>query len=434
MYNILYFPTRYYPAISGAEFYIQSIAEIFYLKYDYEVNIFTSTAIDFKALREPNGRIINLGEKYYERVNNLKITRFPVNYDLSLEDKLKNIKNITSYQELEISDECLIEYLKNGPYLENLLKELTHTNKISFDLIHSCFYPYFNLILILMLGKLTNKPTICTPFFHFSNPRYLNNLYFEPLQKFDKIIACTHLEKKILHEKLGIPEEKLEVISMGVNYKKFTLPKKQNPKRFNFKQKYFKPNEKKYKMVLFCGYKNYEKGAISILKAIPHILKKIRKVYFVFIGPPTLAFNRELSKIQKTIDSRVINLTPDNLKGYYDEKKIAAFNETDIFLMPSRSDAYGIAFLEAWASSKPVIGANIGATPEVVRNNIDGLLVEFDDHIDIANKVIKLLKNKRLNKSLGSEGKEKVQKNLSWDVIAKKTHEMYQQVILRQGE
>ena len=434
MRNILYFPTRYYPAISGAEFYIQSIAEIFYLKYKYDVTIFTSTAIDFKGLREPNGRIINLGEKYYERVNNLKITRFPVNYDLSLEDKLKNVKNITSYQELEISDECLIEYLKNGPYLENLLKELTHTIKISFDLIHSCFYPYFNLILTLMLGKLTNKPTICTPFFHFSNPRYLNNLYFEPLQKFDKIIACTHLEKKILHEKLGIPEEKLEVISMGVDYKKFTFPKKQNPKRFNFKQKYFKPNEKKYKMVLFCGYKNYEKGALSILKAIPQVIKKFRKVYFVFIGPSTLAFNRELSKIQKMIDPRVINLTPDNLKGYYDEKKIAAFNETDIFLMPSRSDAYGIAFLEAWASRKPVIGANIGATPEVIRDNLDGLLVEFDDHIDIANKVIKLLKNKRLNKSLGSEGKEKVQKNLSWDVIAKKTHEVYQQLILRQGE
>jgi glycosyltransferase involved in cell wall biosynthesis len=254
------------------------------------------------------------------------------------------------------------------------------------------------------------------------------------LQKFDKLIACTHLEKRFLHEKLGIPEEKIEVISMGVDYKKFNLPQKQSVKRFSFKQKYFKPNEKNYKMVLFCGYKNYEKGAISILKAIPYILKKNRKVYFVFIGPSTLAYNRELSKLQKTADPRVINLTPDNLKGYYDIKKIAAFKETDVFLMPSRSDAYGIAFLEAWASGKPVIGANIGATPEVIRDKIDGVLVEFDDHIDIANKVIMLLKKKRLNKSLGSQGKDKVQENLSWDVITKKTHEMYQQLILLQGE
>ncbi len=434
MPNILYFPTRYYPAISGAEFYIQSIAEILYLKYNYRVNVYTSTAIDFKGLREPNGRIIKNGDKYYERVNNLKITRFPVKYNVSLDDKIKLIKKIRSYTDLELTDECLTEYLRNGPYLEDFLEGLAHPSKITLDLIHTSFFPYFNTILTLMLGKLTNKPTVCTPFFHFSNPRYLNKNLFEPLQKFDRIIACTHLEKKILGEKLGIPEKKIKVISMGVDYKKFILPRKHTPKRFKFKQKYFKPNEKNYRMVLFCGYKNYEKGAISILKAIPYILKKYRKVYFVFIGPPTLAFNRELSKIQKTIEPRVINLTPDNLKGYYDVKKIAAFNETDVFLMPSRSDAYGIAFLEAWASGKPVIGANIGATPEVIRDKIDGLLVGFDDYVDIADKVVMLLKKKRLSKNLGLEGRNKVQKNFSWDMIAEKTHETYQELFLKQGE
>jgi len=432
--HILYFPTRYFPAISGAEFYIQSMAEILNLKYTYDIQVYTSTAIDFKALREPSGRSIKLGEKYYDNVNNLKITRFPVKYNVSLEEKLKLIKKEVSYEDLELSDECLIEYLRNGPYLENFLEKIAPPIKISFDLVHTTFFPYFNTILTLMLGKLTNKPTVCTPFFHFSNPRYLNKNYFEALQKFDKIIACTHLEKKILKEKLSIPEEKIKVIPMGVDYKKFELPKKLTPKRFNFKQKYFKPNEKNHRMVLFCGYKNYEKGAVSILKAIPYILKKFRKVYFVFIGPPTIAFNRELSKIQKAIHPRVINLTPDNLTGYYDVKKIAAFNETDVFLMPSRSDAYGIAFLEAWASGKPVIGANIGATPEVIRDKVDGLLVEFDDYIDIAEKVVLLLKKKRLSKNLGIEGRNKVQEHLSWDIIVKKTHETYQELILKQGE
>lgn len=410
------------------------MAEILNFKYTYDIQVYTSTAIDFKALREPSGRSIKLGEKYYDNVNNLKITRFPVKYNVSLEEKLKLIKKEVSYEDLELSDECLIEYLRNGPYLENFLEKIARPIKISFDLVHTTFFPYFNTILTLMLGKLTNKPTVCTPFFHFSNPRYLNKNYFEALQKFDKIIACTHLEKKILKEKLSIPEEKIKVIPMGVDYKKFELPKKLTPKRFNFKQKYFKPNEKNHRMVLFCGYKNYEKGAVSILKAIPYILKKFRKVYFVFIGPPTIAFNRELSKIQKAIHPRVINLTPDNLTGYYDVKKIAAFNETDVFLMPSRSDAYGIAFLEAWASGKPVIGANIGATPEVIRDKVDGLLVEFDDYIDIAEKVVLLLKKKRLSKNLGIEGRNKVQEHLSWDIIAKKTHETYQELILKQGE
>ena len=216
---------------------------------------------------------------------------------------------------------------------------------------------------------------------------------------------------------------------MGVNFKKFSHSPKQIDNKFQFKRKYFRPNETNFKMVLFCGYKNFEKGATSILKAIPIILKKFPNVYFVFIGPSTIAFNRELSKIRKKITTRIINLTPDNLNGYYDPKKIAAFRETDIFLMPSRSDAYGIAYLEAWASGKPVIGANIGATPEVIRNNLDGLLVEFDNYEDIANKVVTLLKNESLSNQLGQEGKRKVLKRLSWDDVAKKTHQVYMDLI-----
>ena len=117
------------------------------------------------------------------------------------------------------------------------------------------------------------------------------------------------------------------------------------------------------------------------------------------------------------------------MKGYYDPKKISAFNETDLFLMPSRSDAYGIAFLEAWASRKPVIGSRIGATPDVINDGIDGMLVKFDDVDDISNAVIKLLKNKNLRKKLGKAGYQKIQEFNSWEYIANCTNNLYQDVI-----
>jgi glycosyltransferase involved in cell wall biosynthesis len=218
---------------------------------------------------------------------------------------------------------------------------------------------------------------------------------------------------------------------MGVDYDKFKNSPPTSSNSVNFKQKFFNNNEKKYSLILFCGYKNYEKGALSILKSIPSILKKKRKVYFVFIGPSTIAFNQELSKISKLKNTRIINFTPDNLTGYFDQKKIAAFREADIYLMPSRSDAFGIAFLEAWAAGKPVIGARIGATPEVIKENIDGLLVEFDDPKDISKKVLILLKNKRLRKKLGKNGLIKVTRNYTWDKIAEKTQDLYQNLITK---
>jgi glycosyltransferase involved in cell wall biosynthesis len=230
-------------------------------------------------------------------------------------------------------------------------------------------------------------------------------------------------------EKHSISEKKIKIISMGVNFEKYNQSNESTSTEFRFKRKFFRPNEKDYKMVLFCGYKNFEKGALSVLKAIPKILKEFPKVYFVFIGPSTIAYNREISKLHKIIKPRIINLTPDNLNGYYDPKKIAAFKEANIFLMPSRSDAYGIAYLEAWASGKPVIGANIGATPEVIRNNVDGLLVEFNKYADIASKVVTLLKNEKLSSEMGQEGKRKVHENHSWYDVAEKTHQVYIELI-----
>jgi glycosyltransferase involved in cell wall biosynthesis len=422
--KILFFPTRFFPAISGAELYFQRLAEIFSSQYSLDVKILTSNAIDFRSLRSANGRIIEKTDKYYKSVNNLEIYRIAINYDLSLEEKLKKIQNLKEFRLLNINNDALRKFIKNGPFLENLDAFFTNNRFKNCEIIHATFYPYFNLILSLILAKQLDIPAICTPFFHFSNPRYLDPEMLIVLKAFDLIIACTEIEKKKLQNLLKINHNKIRVIPMGVDYDEFSYSKK-NDLKFNFKKHYFQKKEIKYKMILFCGYKNFEKGAISILKAIPKIINSFKKVYFVFIGPSTLAFNRELSKVRKMTHTRIINLSPDNLSGYLDKKKISAFRNCDIYLMPSRSDAFGISFLEAWAAGKPVIGARIGATPEVIRDGIDGLLVRFNDTNDICKAVITLLKSKKLRNKLGSVGKDRVLRYYTWERIAKKTNEVY---------
>ncbi|UCD02277.1 MAG: glycosyltransferase family 4 protein [Promethearchaeota archaeon] len=429
MNKILYLPTRYFPSISGAEFYFQRMAELLTTKYNYNIDIYTSNAIDFKALRNSSGRTITPDNKYFNQVNNLKLNRFPVNYGIPIKDILQKLKTIPAYRTLNLPDDSVVKFIQNGPYMGDLLDSLLKKSDLNYDLVHATFFPYFNLIMSLILGSFINKPKVCTPFFHFSNPRYLDNKLTEVLKKFDLLIACTNLEKNYLVQKFHIQPEKIRVIPMGVDYEKFEKGKITALKQFSFKQKFFKKKEKKYKLVLFCGYKNYEKGALTILRSIPYILKKMKKVYFAFIGPSTIAFNRELSKIQKLENARVINFTPGNLTGYFDKKKISAFNEADIYLMPSRSDAFGISFLEAWSAGKPVIGARIGATPEVIGENVDGMLVEFDNPEDIARKVISLLKSKRLREKYGLAGQLKVSQKYTWNIIAYKTHKTYKNLI-----
>ena len=429
MNKILYLPTRYFPSISGAEFYFQRIAEILTKKFNYNIDIYTSDAIDFKALRDPSGKIIDQKNRFYKKVNNIIIKRFSVNYSISNKEIMLKLKKIPFFNSLNLSDDCVKSIIKNGPYLEDLIDYFIQNQTQNYKLIHATFFPYFNLLISLIIGEYINVPKICTPFFHFSNPRYMDLKLIELLKKFDLLIACTNIEKKVLIENYKIPSKKIKVIPMGVDFKRFERVHKESYKNFYFKQNFFNKKEMKYKLVLFCGYKNYEKGAISILKAIPFILKKIKKVYFVFIGPSTKAFNITYSKIKKLYDARIINFTPDNLTGYYDKKKLTAFKEADLYLMPSRSDAFGISFLEAWAAGNPVVGARIGATPEVIEEKVDGLLVDFDNPVDIAQKVILLLKNKKMRKNLGSAGQLKVSQKYTWDIIAKQTHSTYQNLI-----
>jgi len=423
--TILYLPTRYFPAISGAELYIQRLAEIFKTDYKCDIDVFTSNALDFKALRDPKGKIIKETNKYFSNVNNVDVYRFPVSYKEDLRDLLQELKKTPILKSLQLSDEILCETLKNGPYLKEIVNKFLNYKQKDYDIIHTTFFPYFNLVIALLIGKILKKPVICTPFFHFSNPRYLNSNLITILRNFDMLIACTSIEKNYLIKNLNLTSSKIATIPMGVDYDKFILRKGS----FNFKDHYFSRKERNYKLILFCGYKNFEKGAISILKAIPYILENYPKVYFTFIGPSTTAFNREIVKTRKNTNARIINLSPDNLTGYFDKNKIAAFMESDLYLMPSRSDAYGIAFLEAWSAGKPVIGAKIGATPEVIQENIDGLLTEFDNPHNIADQVVKLLRNKKLRKRLGEQGKVKVETFHSWRNIANKTKNVYDDLI-----
>lgn len=425
--RIVFLPTRYFPSISGAEFYFQRLAEILTQKKCYEIDIYTSNAVDFKALRSKHGRVINKNNKYYDSVNKLEINRFPIDYCLSIETQIQKLHQIKSYNELNIPDISVKKFLKNGPYLPNLLGFLLNRTYKTYDLIHTTYFPYFNLIIALILGQKINRPTICTPFFHFSNPRYSDSDLSLILNKFDVLIACTNEEKKALIEKVDISPEKIRVVPMGVDYSVYNSFSEKSS--YSFKKKFFDTGDSQHKMVLFCGYKNYEKGAISILKAIPHILEELKNVYFVFIGPSTKAFDIELSKVRNETNASILNFTPDNLTGYFDKKKISAFNEANVVAMPSRSDAFGIVYLEAWASETPVIGANIGATPEVINDGNDGLLVEFDNPSDIAEKILTLLQNQKLNNRMAENGRKKVKSELTWQKIAIKTSKIYQNLI-----
>lgn len=95
-------------------------------------------------------------------------------------------------------------------------------------------------------------------------------------------------------------------------------------------------------------------------------------------------------------------------------------NMIDIFCAVSLSESFGVAVLESSACGKPVIVSNVGGLPEVVDNAKTGFIVESKNIDQLAEAMIKLIKNQNLRTEMGSNGREKVINEYEWNSCVKK--------------
>jgi glycosyltransferase involved in cell wall biosynthesis len=90
----------------------------------------------------------------------------------------------------------------------------------------------------------------------------------------------------------------------------------------------------------------------------------------------------------------------------------------DVFCLPSMHETFGIVFLEAMAAGKPVVAVNGAATPEVVRNGTDGVLVGPDD-AELADAVCALLSDAAMRETMGQNGRNRVSAEFDWKNAAR---------------
>lgn len=422
---IIHIPQKY--SLSGSEHYFKRLSQEL-LKLEHDVEIFTSVAKDFNGLRNPSEK--DFKPKILTE-NGLKVHRFPVQQltDRNLlklfsklfdNDELQRLfSGITLKHGMEIPLGSIFSYLENGPITPELYKAVLRRRK-EVRVIHATACPYANILTGLLLARACDALSVCTPFYHFENPRYLNLGLYAILREYDLILSNSLAETQFLTETARVPKEKIKQIHMGVDLNQY-----ERAKTSWFYNKYPVVGP----MVLFCGHKNYEKGALSILDSIPFVTKQVPDVKFVFIGPSTTAFNRKKAKLkdfsENIINIGVLNIRKDSIH-YESTLKRGAFAAADIYAMPSRSEAYGICFLEAWGTKTPVISSDFGAMHSVVRDGVDGYRVPFADPRALAEKIIFLLQNPQIRSSMGKKGYEKIKhEDLTWKGVAKKIEQLY---------
>lgn len=227
----------------------------------------------------------------------------------------------------------------------------------------------------------------------------------------DKIIAVSHLTRNIIITRYGIAGEKVEVVYNGVE--------NNGGNGANISRVGITNNEK---IVLFLGRITMQKGPEYFLQAAKKVLDIIDNVKFVMAGSGDMMKRTVEMAAEMGIGHKV--LFTGFLRGN-DVQKV--YEMADLYVMPSVSEPFGIAPLEALNHDVPVLISKQSGVSEVLTHV---LKVDFWDTDEMANKIAAVLKYPPLQMTLREHGNFEVRK-LRWKDAAETCARIYSEVVLR---
>ena len=198
-------------------------------------------------------------------------------------------------------------------------------------------------------------------------------------------------------------------------YPAFTVNSK--PKSFNKKDPLLR--------LLFVGTVYERKGVEFLIKAINLIDEK--KFFLDLVGSKTVA-PKYVEYIESLINEFCL---ADKVKfhGHVINSMLCKlYSEADIFIMPSLWEGYGMAIIEAHYNKLPVIASNVGGITEIVKDGINGYLVEPRDFHMLSNRIKTLGENIELRHSMGKNGYDMIDTNYSWEVAGERFYKIINQI------
>lgn len=354
------------------------------------------------------------GLKEFEVIGGVKIYRFRY-----ASDKYERIAYKNNMHELVMKNALnKLIFLK---LIRNFYKKIVEiAKKEKIDVIHANWWVPCGIAAYLA-SKKTKAPYIVTT--HGTDVFILRKFKFfsffarKIFKNAARINAVSNYVAGIVIDLLKINKNKISVFPMPFDRNKFYPVKKGRNKT--------KTIFTIGKLVKRKGV-NYLVDACSILKD-----KKIDfKLIIVGKGPEEESLKEQIKNLALEKNITLIPSVPHKeLVNYY--------NDADVFVLASVTDwkgeteAFGVVFAEALACKTPVIGTRTGGIPDVVIDNKTGLLVDEKDPKQLADALIRILKNEKLAKKLADQGYKYVHDNFTAERIAKKTIKIYREVVGR---
>ena len=302
----------------------------------------------------------------------------------------------------------------SGKYGKDLLEEVAKYAVVAmqvakdqdFDVIHA--HDWLTFPAAIMAKEISGKPLVvhvhATEFDRSGD--HVNQEVYElerrGVEAADRVVCVSRLTRRILIDRYGVSPDKVFVVHNGVVSKpKMEYPVSKLPNR---------------KIVTFLGRITFQKGPDYFVNAAKRLLQIMPDVHFVMAGSGDMHLQLIENVAEMKMSARF------HFTGFLDFNETnALFGMTDIYVMPSVSEPFGITPLEAMRTGVPVIISKQSGVSEVLNNAVK---VDFWDEQAMADAMQGLLEHPKVAKRLANNGSSEVE-GLKWEYAALKLKEIY---------
>ncbi len=294
------------------------------------------------------------------------------------------------------------------------------------DIIHAHNMHYFSKIHAAALwqyAKKNNIPLLLTVHNIWDDSDFLN---LTRNAGWKHIIAVSNYIKFELTG-IGLPANKVTVVHHGIDTTKF---KKTNNKEILDQY----PILRNRKIIFHPARISLAKGCDIAIKALRLIKQSVPEALLVLAGTKNIidwgtkqqkeiAYILELAKKLNLQDSLFMRMIPLELMPEF-------YNLADVSIYPSTApEPSGMVVLESLASATPIIITNSGGMPEVVRDGVNGFSINVRDYQQLAQHCTTILKDSRMKKLLGENGRRLIKKCYNKEIMINNTIEVYHKVL-----
>jgi glycosyltransferase involved in cell wall biosynthesis len=396
--RIAWFTHRYHPCLGGAEAYGRAMVRRF-VAAGHEVDVFTSDAHELWYFTDRTKRRVEAPAESV--VDGARVRRFAVRH-IPFQ---KYVGRLLSYVP-HWPTQCRWEsYMPIIPGLERVRGDYDAAFAVGFP------FTVFSYA-ALRTARAAGAPLVLTPFLHLATPGdAVNRHYTRPhqvrlLSEADLVVTPTSLEARAIAS-WGIDAGRIQTIPMAIERSDVT-----GGDGMRLRSRLGISGGAP--LVGQLGALDPNKGTPDLVRAVARLNESRpgnRPVHLALAGAPSPSFDAFVAGLGPSA-SRWLHvlgpLPPADVPDFYDA--------LDLFAMPSRTDSFGIVYLEAWANGKPVVAASAGGVVEVVRHQHNGLLVPFGDVDALARSLDRLLSDLPLARRLGEAGRAEVlREDATWD-------------------